>query len=436
MQNDSIDNLRLDLNKKSIRGAIYVRTGDTRSRTIHLTLVSNGTVVDLSDATICELLIKKPDGNQNDQTMVRYGNELQYTFRTQDVNVPGECLCQATVTFSDNSTVTSPEFSLMVYQKTISEDLEKSTNEYTALAQILNNVIEINSTVEANANRSEDAKSNIESCESNCLDYRNQCQGYASDASDSKIAAGDSEANAKGYRDDALQYRNEASGYAGSANDILTLVTNKGNEILGYDYQAKGYAESALEYSNNAKGYKENAANSATSASNSKDAAANSALDSEAYAVGKRAGADVQSGDPAYNNNSKYYSELAAALLSSKANKQTNIDTYYGTSSTAENTVEKTITISDPDGNFTLREGITVSVKFSHAVKDDATANINSTGAKAIYYKGSAITNGIISAGEIALMVYDGTNFNVIATDGCIEKVNNILKVLGYPMEP
>lgn len=56
----------------------------------------------------------------------------------------------------------------------------------------------------------------------------------------------------------------------------------------------------------------------AEAAEDSKDAAAisetnaeNSALDSEAWAVGQKDGTDVPSTDPRYENNSKYYAELA-----------------------------------------------------------------------------------------------------------------------------
>lgn len=143
MQNDSIDNLRLDLNKERVRGVIYVREGDTKTRTLHLTLTKNGSVVDLSDAIFCSLLILKPDLNECDNPMVRYGNELQYTWRTQDVNVPGECKCQAQVTFKDGAIVTSPEFSLMVYDTEINPKHEESLNEYGSITQILVDVTDL-----------------------------------------------------------------------------------------------------------------------------------------------------------------------------------------------------------------------------------------------------------------------------------------------------
>lgn len=65
-------------------------------------------------------------------------------------------------------------------------------------------------------------------------------------------------------------------------------------------------------YHNNAKYYKEQAANSASDANTSAGNASNSAHDAEAYAIGKRDGTDVGNDDPAYQNNSKYYSDLAS----------------------------------------------------------------------------------------------------------------------------
>ena len=58
-----------------------------------------------------------------------------------------------------------------------------------------------------------------------------------------------------------------------------------------------------------------------------------------------------------------------------------------------------------------------VSVKFTNAVPSSATLNINSKGAKAIYYRGSAITAGILNAGDTGTFVYDGTQYHLVAID-------------------
>ena len=66
---------------------------------------------------------------------------------------------------------------------------------------------------------------------------------------------------------------------------------------------------SALHHANKAKA-------SATSASTDATTATNKALDSEAYAIGKRNGVDVPNTDPAYHNNTKYYYDLVVGAIS------------------------------------------------------------------------------------------------------------------------
>ena len=85
----------------------------------------------------------------------------------------------------------------------------------------------------------------------------------------------------------------------------------------------------------------------------------------------------------------------------------------YGTCTTAEATLAKTSTIS----SYTLTTGGSVSIKFTNAVPANSTLNIRTRGAKKIFYKGSAITDGIIKAGDTATFVYDGTQYQLISID-------------------
>ena len=85
----------------------------------------------------------------------------------------------------------------------------------------------------------------------------------------------------------------------------------------------------------------------------------------------------------------------------------------YGTCTTAEATVAKIVTLS----GYALVVGGIVSVKFTYAVPANATLNINSRGAKAIYRHGSAITAGIIKAGDTATFIYNGSQYHLISID-------------------
>lgn len=85
----------------------------------------------------------------------------------------------------------------------------------------------------------------------------------------------------------------------------------------------------------------------------------------------------------------------------------------YGACETAEATAAKVVTLS----NYTLVKNGIVSVKFTYAVPANATMNINSKGAKNIYFRGAKITAGIIKAGDIATFMYDGTQYQLISID-------------------
>ena len=84
----------------------------------------------------------------------------------------------------------------------------------------------------------------------------------------------------------------------------------------------------------------------------------------------------------------------------------------YATCSTAAATVAKTATLS----SYTLTANGIVSVRFTNDVPAKATLNINSKGAKAIYFNNAAITDGIIKAGDTATFIYS-TYYRLISID-------------------
>ena len=99
-------------------------------------------------------------------------------------------------------------------------------------------------------------------------------------------------------------------------------------------------------------------------------------------------------------------------------NTNTTYSTYslgigYGTCTTAAATAAKVVTLT----SYSLVKGGIVAVKFTNAVPASATMNINSKGAKNIYYRGAAITANIIKAGDIATFIYDGTQYHLLSID-------------------
>lgn len=85
--------------------------------------------------------------------------------------------------------------------------------------------------------------------------------------------------------------------------------------------------------------------------------------------------------------------------------------THYGTCSTAAATAAKTVAVT----GFTLAAGARVTIKFTITnTAANPTLNINGTGAKAVYYKGAAISAGYLAANKVYEFVYDGTNYVLV----------------------
>jgi hypothetical protein len=83
-------------------------------------------------------------------------------------------------------------------------------------------------------------------------------------------------------------------------------------------------------------------------------------------------------------------------------------------SSTAGTSPAFTASITD----YTLAgNGGLVAIKFSANVPASATLNISSKGAKSIYWKNAAITDGVIQQNDTALLVYDGSQYQLLAID-------------------
>ena len=95
----------------------------------------------------------------------------------------------------------------------------------------------------------------------------------------------------------------------------------------------------------------------------------------------------------------------------------------YAECSTAAGTAAKVATINT-DGDttntaFTLVKGVSVQVKFTTTnTAANPTLNINSTGAKAIYYEDKAIAAGALKASYVYTFVYNGVQWTLVGSLG------------------
>lgn len=106
------------------------------------------------------------------------------------------------------------------------------------------------------------------------------------------------------------------------------------------------------------------------------------------------------------------------------------IGTGYGVCSTAATTAAKTATLS----NYLLLKNMPVSVRFQNGINAaSATLNINSQGAKPIVIDGVALPAGVIKENTTVTMVYDGTNYNVVAVTQGVSASDGLLVDLELP---
>lgn len=129
----------------------------------------------------------------------------------------------------------------------------------------------------------------------------------------------------------------------------------------------------------------------------------------------------------------RYITSVAAAGVA----QPRGANTWYGTSSTATTTVAKTSTIT----NYVLTKGSMVTIAFSTANTAAApTLNINSTGAKAIWYNNAvtSATNPLYwAANDVLTFIYNGTQYVCVNSprqdNGIIRSTEDPTNASSYP---
>lgn len=114
-----------------------------------------------------------------------------------------------------------------------------------------------------------------------------------------------------------------------------------------------------------------------------------------------------------YMFNGTHWVWMGSSYDANSTYKNVTLGHGYVTCATAEATTAKVGTLA----SYTLTLGGIVAVKFTYAVPANATLNINSKGAKNMFYRGAKITAGVIKAGDIATFIYDGTQYQLLSVD-------------------
>lgn len=146
----------------------------------------------------------------------------------------------------------------------------------------------------------------------------------------------------------------------------------------------------------------------------------NDRIDTNLDELGTAAYENVNSFAPANHEHNHVTSadtaETANSLVSARAIDGVNFNgstaiIHYGTCATAAGTVAKVVSCA----SYTLVTGSRIIVKFTKTnTAANPTLNVNSSGAKAIQYRGAAITAGVLAADRTYEFIYDGTNYQLV----------------------
>lgn len=310
MLNDSIDNLRIDLNRSKVQQSISVRAGDTKTRTIHVSITNNGNLYPLDNILFAEILIKKPDDKECDQSMIISGNELHYTFRTQDINVVGQSKCQIMLTGKDGSVVTTPEFNLVVFTKVLDQHLQESENEYGAITAQLAEAYQYakaaeDSKIEA-GNYAFIAEENAKICEEakeNIQDNKIMMEEYKNIVDQAKEEAIQASTLAETYATLAMASEDVSKGYKEAADVSAASAASDAESANEFADQAEQYMNATSDYMAATYEYAADAAQKAANANLEANL-------SKSYAVGT----DDQVREHDSIDNSKYYYEKTRAI--------------------------------------------------------------------------------------------------------------------------
>ena len=83
-----------------------------------------------------------------------------------------------------------------------------------------------------------------------------------------------------------------------------------------------------------------------------------------------------------------------------------------------QNNESESDTVTATLSSYALTTGGIVAVKFTTDIGiTNPSLNINSTGSKPIYYRGSTLLRGTVNAGDTVTFIYDGTYYHIISID-------------------
>ncbi len=140
--NDSIIQIMLDMQELNNLSVVYLKKGDT-ARKIIITLSDGGFPYEISETSYAVFSATKPDGH----TLFNYctidENKIIYEVTQQTTAVVGKMHCEIRLIGPNNAILNSASFLIVVDDTVTDEEVPESSSEFTALTQLMSEVIKI-----------------------------------------------------------------------------------------------------------------------------------------------------------------------------------------------------------------------------------------------------------------------------------------------------
>ena len=260
---------------------VHASQWDNGERKFIFTLYDENGLYTVPSGAVIELRATKADNHgyavstEESPTIINYsGNQVTVVTERQMCAAAGEQDFKINIV-SGAKLIASARYTLVVDEDTLNDTTDISDSEIPAIIELAEEQLR-QATMQAQLSKS-----------------------YAQGHSESG-RTGENTDNAKYYKEQAQTIAGNVQNYTETA-EAYAVGKRNGTDVPSTDPT----------YHNNAKYYAGMAATSEQNAANSATAASGSVEDAEAWAKGTKNGTSVESTDPTYHNNAKYYSEQA-----------------------------------------------------------------------------------------------------------------------------
>lgn len=240
--NDSIYRISLDIHEHGSQAVVKAKNTDT-GRKLYISLREGSASYIIAEDCYAVFKATKPDGSILYNACTIEGNEIIYEFTKQTCTSVGRCRCEIALYGLDDKLITSPRFTLLVDGTIYPDETVESTDEFSALTQMVTDGMEATEAATQAAQRASEA---------------------AGVAGESAVRANESSNKA----DVATQNANVATQNANNS----TETANKAAEM------ATQAAQSASNATENANGASDRANKATEAANNAADIAAQTAI--------------------------------------------------------------------------------------------------------------------------------------------------------------